>query len=304
MQVFLTGGTGYIGAAVLDSLIRPDTTSRRSSAIPRRRRASRPAAPRPSSARSPSRRGTSRGVVEPTRSCTPRSRPTPRGPAVDKQFLDAVLPALAAAGAPRAVRLHVERVGARRAAHGADETAALAPVADLAAWRPAHEAQVLDAARAGPLRAAVVRPGIVYGGARGIVSDMLKDALNGLVRVIGDGKNRWPCVYDRDLGDLYARILASPGRVGRVPRRRRRRRARARHRRGDCLARRARGRHPLHAAGGSAAPSSVPYAEALALDQVVRCPRARALGWAPAMHGITGNAPRLFEEYRRAASRE
>ena len=43
-----------------------------------------------------------------------------------------------------------------------------------------------------------------------------------------------------------------------------------------------------------------PYADALALDQVVRSPRARALGWAPTMHGITGNAPRLFEEFRRA----
>ena len=44
-----------------------------------------------------------------------------------------------------------------------------------------------------------------------------------------------------------------------------------------------------------------PLADALALDQLVRSPRARALGWTPTMHGITGNAPRLFEEYRRAA---
>ena len=55
------------------------------------------------------------------------------------------------------------------------------------------------------LRTSVVRPGIVYGGARGIVSDLLKDALNGLVRVIGPGTNHWPCVYDRDLAELYAR---------------------------------------------------------------------------------------------------
>jgi hypothetical protein len=44
-----------------------------------------------------------------------------------------------------------------------------------------------------------------------------------------------------------------------------------------------------------------PYADGLALDQIVRSPRSRALGWAPTMHGITGNAPRLFEEYRRAS---
>ena len=41
------------------------------------------------------------------------------------------------------------------------------------------------------------------------------------------------------------------------------------------------------------------YADALALDQRVRSPRARALGWAPSLSSITANVPRLFEEYRR-----
>ena len=47
-------------------------------------------------------------------------------------------------------------------------------------------------------------------GERGIVSDLLKNALNGLVRVIGPGTNHWPCVYDRDLGELYARSPRRP----------------------------------------------------------------------------------------------
>ena len=55
------------------------------------------------------------------------------------------------------------------------------------------------------LRTAVIRPGIVYGGSRGIVSDLLKNAVNGLIRVIGNGQNHWPLVYDRDLADLYVR---------------------------------------------------------------------------------------------------
>ena len=42
-----------------------------------------------------------------------------------------------------------------------------------------------------------------------------------------------------------------------------------------------------------------PYAEALALDQIVLSPRARALGWAPTLHSVTGNAARLFEEWKR-----
>ena len=60
----------------------------------------------------------------------------------------------------------------------------------------------------------VVRPGIVYGGGRGIVADLIKDALNGLVRVVGPGKNRWPLIYDHDLGELYVRILETPTAAG------------------------------------------------------------------------------------------
>ena len=38
---------------------------------------------------------------------------------------------------------------------------------------------------------------------------------------------------------------------------------------------------------------------ALALDQIVQSSRARALGWAPTLHSVSGNAARLFEEWRR-----
>jgi hypothetical protein len=41
-----------------------------------------------------------------------------------------------------------------------------------------------------------------------------------------------------------------------------------------------------------------PYADALALDQRVRSPRARALGWSPTLHSISGNVARLMEEFR------
>jgi hypothetical protein len=42
-----------------------------------------------------------------------------------------------------------------------------------------------------------------------------------------------------------------------------------------------------------------PLADALALDQIVRSPRARALGWRPALRSVAGNTARLFEEWRR-----
>ena len=42
------------------------------------------------------------------------------------------------------------------------------------------------------------------------------------------------------------------------------------------------------------------YADALSLDQVVRSPRARALGWTPTLQSVAGNAARLLEEWRGA----
>ena len=301
MQVFLTGATGYIGAAVLDALIRSGHHVTALVRDPEKaaRLEARGATPVLGEIAGPKRylkQAVAADAVVHT-----AFEATPRGPAVDQQFLDVILPALAGAGGPRAFVYTSGIWVLGPQPDGADETAALAP-ADIAKWRPAHEGQVL-AAQSAQLRTAVVRPGIVYGGARGIVSDMLKDALNGLVRVIGDGKNRWPCVYDRDLGDLYARILASTDASGIF------------HAAGDedervvDIAEAIRSHvdpvadvrfMPLTEARAKMGP----YADALALDQVVRCPNARALGWSPAMHGITGNAPRLFEEYRRAASRE
>ena len=40
------------------------------------------------------------------------------------------------------------------------------------------------------------------------------------------------------------------------------------------------------------------YADALAMDQRLRSPRARALGWAPTLHSVAGNVARLLEEFR------
>ncbi len=301
MQVFLTGGTGYIGAAVLDALIRSGHHVTALVRDPEKaaRLEARGATPVLGELAGPARY--LKHAVAADAVVHTALEATPRGPAVDQQFLGVVLPALAATGQPRTFVYTSGIWVLGPQPDGADETAALAP-AEISAWRVEREVQVL-AAHSGQLRTAVVRPGIVYGGARGIVSDMLKDALNGLVRVIGDGRNRWPLVYDRDLGDLYARIVAAAEASG-----------------------------VFHAAGkedervvdiAEAIRSHVdpaadirfmplaeahaklgPYANALALDQVVRSPRARALGWLPAMHGITGNTPRLFEEYRRAASRQ
>lgn len=300
MHVFLTGGTGYIGAAILDALIKH---GHHVSALVRdpekaARLDARGATPIMGELASPKRYVAAAAACDAVVHAAADGGP--RTPVADRQFLDAVVPALTAAGAARALvyTSGIWTIGAAPA--GADETAPAAP-AEISAWRTPHEQIVLDAATP-TLRTMVVRPGIVYGSARGIVSDMLKDALNGLVRVIGDGQNRWPLVYDRDLGELYARLVETPDASGIF------------HATDDEVERVADIAQAL--ASHVDPPADIryvplpearakmgPYADALALDQIVHSPRARALGWAPTMRGITGNAPRLFEEYRRAVGR-
>jgi nucleoside-diphosphate-sugar epimerase len=84
----------------------------------------------------------------------------------------------------------------------ATEATPLNPPA-IVAFRVGVEAAVLDAAD--DLVTTIVRPGIVYGGRRGIPGMLL--ANRDSVHVVGDGTNRWPLVHVDDLGELYALAL-------------------------------------------------------------------------------------------------
>jgi nucleoside-diphosphate-sugar epimerase len=224
-----------------------------------------------------------------------------RGPAVDRAVIDALLgAAIRHASKGHAVSFvytsDVWVLG--NTAGAANEEAPVRPT-PLVAWRPEHEQIVLDAGRGRTLRTAVVRPGIVYGGARGIVGDLLKNAANGLVRVIGDGRNRWACIYERDLADLYVRVATMPQasgiyhandeadeRVGEIV---------------EAVAQHAKMRPDVrHVPIEEARAKMGPYADALALSQIVRSPRARGLGWMPTLHSVARNAARLLEEFRTA----
>jgi nucleoside-diphosphate-sugar epimerase len=178
----------------------------------------------------------------------------------------------------------------------AAEDAPLRPT-PLASWRPEHEVLVRTLSRWDEIRTAIVRPGIVYGGARGIISDMVKNAKNGLVRVVGDGKNHWPCVYDRDLADLYVRLAVHQDATGVFHAN-----DEADERVADIVD--AIGQHVMvrpdvrHVPIEEARAKMGQYADALALDQIVRSPRARALGWTPTLHSVAGNIAGLIEEFR------
>jgi nucleoside-diphosphate-sugar epimerase len=175
----------------------------------------------------------------------------------------------------------------------------VAPI-DLASWRPAQEQMVLAAPGVRPV---VIRPGVVYGGSRGIIGDLLRAGTNGLIRVVGDGRNHWACVYDRDLAELYVRLLETGDASGIFHAN-----DEADETVGDIVD--AIGRSVTHPPDVRFVPLDEarakmgPYADALALDQRIRSPRARALGWTPALRSVRGNVPRLLEEWRSGMARD
>ncbi len=294
MRVFLTGATGYVGSAVLESLARGghqvDALVRNNEGAAKVQ--ARGATPvlgdlmQPASWRDAA--AAADGSIHAAAQSGAKARQA------DEVAVDALtsLP-------PKDNRFLIYTSGVwvlGPAPVPADETAPLNPI-EIVSWRPAHERRILDTASGG-VRASVVRPGILYGSSRGIVGDLLQDAANSLVRVVGTGGNHWPLIYDRDLAELYTRIVNTPTASG------------VYHANdegdetvNDIVA--ALGDHAhtqpsiRHVPLPEARKKMGPYADALALDQLVRSPRARALGWTPTLHSVAGNVARLFEEWKR-----
>lgn len=301
MRIFLTGATGYIGSAVLDAALR---AGHQVTALVRD----------PEKAEHVALRGASPilGELSKPVSYAPAAEqadaivhcafePSKRGTTIDRfaiETLSAIAGRRVDAGRP-AVFVYTSGVWVLGHTQGraAEDTPVNPP--PHVAWRPEHEALVIERSRGGAIRSVIVRPGIVYGGARGIIGDLLKDARNGLVRVIGEGRNHWPCVYDRDLADLYIRVANSPDASG------------VYHANDEAdesvedivqaISRQVRMRPDVrHVPIEEARAKMGTYADALALDQIVRSTRARALGWAPTLHSVSGNVARLLEEFRSA----
>jgi nucleoside-diphosphate-sugar epimerase len=302
MRIFLTGATGYIGSAVLDALIRAE---HHVTALVRHNENAAHVAARggypvignlgdPESYRSAA--DAQDGYIH---AAFDASGP---GEVVDRVAIETMIaaakqpPPSGSPGPTTRFVIYTSTVWVLGSTpEPAAEDAPLNPIT-LVSWRPAHEQPVLDAA-SDDLRTVVVRPGIVYGGVTGVVSNLFKSALNGLVRVVGDGNNHWPLVYIRDLADLYVRLASWPDASG----------VYHANDEGDeqvndivaaissCLQVQPDVRRvPLDEARSQVGP----YADALALDQIVRSPRARALGWTPTLHSVAGNAARLLGELR------
>ena len=296
MRIFLTGPTGYIGGAVLDALVRAGHSV---TGLVRDQ----------SRARTLKKRGVEAIVGQLSDGAWRTAAvgfdafihtayDAQAGPDADRAALDTLtLAAKSTGGHPRLIYTSgVWVLGPSK--NPVDEHTTLSPAAH-SAWRSPHEARLLAASGLTPV---VVRPGIVYGGSRGIVGDLFRDGLNGLIRVIGDGRNRWATVYDRDLADLYVRLVTTPGVSG------------VYHATDEADERvvdivEALSRSTTHRPDVRFVPleearsKQGTYADALAMDQVVRGPRARALGWTPNLRSIGGNIPRLLEEWRNGQGR-
>lgn len=293
MRIFLTGATGYIGSAVLKALVDGghEVTALVRSSEKGQRVAARGGAPvvghlaEPASYRA--RAAGHDGYIH-AASDTSDQRVD-----LDRATIDVIA---SMARERHACFIYTSGVWVLgNTSRPSGEDAPLQPV-ELVTWRPAHEQRVLATAVYG-VRPIVVRPGIVYGGARGIIGDLFREATAGAVRVVGNGKNRWALVYDRDLGALYAQLATHTDASGIVHA----------NDEGDeqvgdivqAIAATLPSRPGIEFVPLNDARATLgSYADALALDQVVRSPRARAIGWAPSLRSIAAHAARLYDEWK------
>ncbi len=184
---------------------------------------------------------------------------------------------------------------------GADEESPTDGAPEIVAWRSDHERAVLAAATE-DVATAVVRPGMIYGGGRGVISEFFATAeREGAAVVVGDGENRWSPAYVGDVARLY-RLIAE----GRA--------------RGIFHATEGAGtpvielaRAASRAAGRDGAVRTIPleearaklggFADALTLDQVVRSTRSeRELSWRHEHAPFVESAEAVYREWLESRS--
>jgi nucleoside-diphosphate-sugar epimerase len=293
MRIFVTGATGYVGGAIVEALVR---TGHEVSGL------SRSVAADAAIARAGARpvRGALGGVAKLAAVLAGQDALVHAGvdyalgPAGDEEAIDAFLAAARAAARPMTVvyTSGVWVLGATAAP--TDEKGSTAHPAPLVAWRAAHEQAVL-AAGSDHVAAAVIRPGIVYGERRGLVSPWFEQAVKeGAARVVGDGRNHWPFIHRADLAELYHRVIVKRGHgifhgvdgaaisVGDAAR----------------AASKAAGRGAIVEVPFADAHRTMgPMADALVLDQLVVSTRGAEVGWKPAHPSFPQDAVAAFREW-------
>lgn len=274
MRILLTGGTGYIGSAVLERLVARDhdVTAVVRSEASGEKVAGLGATPL---------LGDLTDTSWLTRQLAAHDgavHTAAAGDASDAALNDAVVEAVLAAysGTDRPF-VHTGGIWTHGDNRHITESSPAEPVA-LTAWRVDDEERLL----ASPVRATVIRPGIVYGHGAGIPQALLVEGprnADGALVLPGSGEQHWTTVHVDDLAELYALVVeTSPG--------------------GPVIA--VSGDSPTvrtlgEAAAGHVAPSTADatrerlgaaFADALLLDQQGTGAGARALGWSPSRRSL------------------
>jgi nucleoside-diphosphate-sugar epimerase len=224
---------------------------------------------------------------------------SPDGGRIDQQWVAAVLEPLSQSkGRSRFIYTSGVWTLGDTGGRFVDENASTEKAAPIVAWRPAVEKMVLDSAGRG-ITPCVIRPGIVYGGAGGLIGMLIASAEKEKgVRIVGEGQNHWTLVHLEDLADLYVRCVEK-GLAGQVFNATDSSRLTLR-----AIA------EALSSAAGSygkvtttpleeARKQMGPLADALALDQEVSGALAeRLLGWEPRHHSLVGEADLLYRSFK------
>jgi nucleoside-diphosphate-sugar epimerase len=296
MKVFVTGGTGYIGSAVVQHLVQGGHTVT--------------GLVRPGREPGLTRLGAKAlaGDVRVPGSYAALAAEHdalvhlafnygPDAAAADSIAVETLLAAALRAKAPRSVVytsgvLVLGKAGTTPAYEGASTAAAF-----FNTWRPGHERLVLEANSA-MVATAVIRPGWVYGGNGGLIAGYFETALDeGAAAYVGDGRNRMPLVHRDDVAELYRLVVAQraigifhsieegSGRIAEYAAAA----SRAANKGGATRS------IPLE----EATKTLGPFAEAMCLDQWVGSRRAQTLGW-KARPPFLQIAPEAFAEWRAA----
>jgi nucleoside-diphosphate-sugar epimerase len=294
MKVFVTGGTGYVGSAVVTALVRAGHEVSVLSRSEDRDAAVRALGATPVRGALGQLRGLAGRIAEHD-VAVHAAVDYGLGPPADAEAIDALLEAARTAGRPFGV-VYTSGVWVLGATPTpASEGAPTDRPAQAVAWRAGHERRVLGAA-SDRIAAAVIRPGIVFGERRGLVSPWFASAVKeGRSSFVGTGDQRWGLVHRDDLAELYRLVVekraagvfhgvdgASPT-VAEAA----------------AAASRAAGKGAVRAVPVEEARKTMgPVADALALDQVVVSARGPEVGWAPRHPPFVKDAPNAFREWQ------
>lgn len=206
MQVFITGGSGYIGRSTIPALIRHGHTV---TALARSDRAAHTVA------------GLGATPVQGTLTDTEvLRRAAQQADAVihlgsdiegDAAEVDRNAAAALQDGVDSRPYVHTGGVWVYGDTQGTvDEDAPLKPPA-ITAWRPANEREVLARADKGG-HPVVLMPGLVHGRSGGLAETFFAapGRTAGAVPCIGDGSNHWSLIHVDDLAELYVAALGAP----------------------------------------------------------------------------------------------